>query len=161
MLPVSLHAKSSDHDKTAAHLLFVSRSRQLDLGGKERKARQGYRQEQLLVRPSVSSPKVLIATDSLIESSYMQNTDWRSRVDSPRTRDSLSPNMLVTEVVSRCMKLSSRIMKAQTMARLGFPIWLKNNTACPIGTILVSGLPQAEDHQVRCGRRSGALVYNE
>jgi len=30
----------------------------------------------------------------------------------------------------------------------GFPIWLKNNTACPIGTILVSGLPQAEDHQV-------------
>jgi hypothetical protein len=32
---------------------------------------------------------------------------------------------------------------------LGYPIWLKNNTACPIGTILVSGLPQAEDHQVR------------
>ncbi|KAG7532056.1 hypothetical protein FFLO_03864 [Filobasidium floriforme] len=30
----------------------------------------------------------------------------------------------------------------------GFPIWLKNNTACPIGTILVSGLPQAEDHQL-------------
>jgi hypothetical protein len=38
----------------------------------------------------------------------------------------------------------------------GFPIWLKNNTACPIGTILVSGLPQAEDHQV--GRRVIFLV---
>jgi hypothetical protein len=41
-------------------------------------------------------------------------------------------------------------------ANTGFPIWLKNNTACPIGTILVSGLPQAEDHQV--GRRVIFLV---
>jgi uncharacterized protein (UPF0303 family) len=30
----------------------------------------------------------------------------------------------------------------------GYPIWLKNNSTGPIGTILVSGLPQAEDHQV-------------
>ncbi|KAJ9124499.1 hypothetical protein QFC24_003290 [Naganishia onofrii] len=30
----------------------------------------------------------------------------------------------------------------------GYPIWMKNNSAGPIGTILVSGLPQAEDHQV-------------
>lgn len=30
----------------------------------------------------------------------------------------------------------------------GFPIWLTNNSAGPIGTILVSGLPQIEDHQL-------------
>jgi hypothetical protein len=45
----------------------------------------------------------------------------------------------------------SSVLSGSLTATTGFPIWLKNNTACPIGTILVSGLPQAEDHQV--GRR--------
>ncbi|GHJ86325.1 hypothetical protein NliqN6_2727 [Naganishia liquefaciens] len=30
----------------------------------------------------------------------------------------------------------------------GYPIWLSSNSTGPIGTILVSGLPQAEDHQL-------------
>lgn len=30
----------------------------------------------------------------------------------------------------------------------GVPIWMKGNEAGPIGAIIVSGLPQREDHQV-------------
>ncbi len=30
----------------------------------------------------------------------------------------------------------------------GFPIWLTNNDVAPVGIVLVSGLPQAEDHQL-------------
>lgn len=51
-------------------------------------------------------------------------------------------------VTLSAIPILSSVLSGSVAATTGFPIWLKNNTACPIGTILVSGLPQAEDHQV-------------
>ena len=39
--------------------------------------------------------------------------------------------------------------KSQGAEVAGFPIWMKGLEAAPVGAIVVSGLAQLEDHQVR------------
>jgi uncharacterized protein (UPF0303 family) len=53
--------------------------------------------------------------------------------------------MLVMVEVSRCV---IRNYTSTDHSNLGYPIWLAASDIAPIGAILVSGLPQLEDHQV-------------
>ena len=40
----------------------------------------------------------------------------------------------------------------------GVPIWIKGNEVGPVGAIIVSGLPQREDHQVSLAASSEMIL---